>query len=69
MKTTKSKARLVKPEDLMGVGEVAELVGLSQQRLNVLRKEGRFVEPFVNLSASPIWLRPDVAEWVRKRAS
>jgi len=46
--------------ELIGTTEVAELLGMSRQRLHELRKAGRFPEPIVELAAGPIWLRSAV---------
>ena len=56
--------------DLVGTTEVAELLGVTRQRIHELRKAGRFPEPMVELAAGPIWLRPAIEsfdkQWERK---
>lgn len=66
------EAELAKPNfpDIIGTTEVAELLGVSRQRLHELRTQGRFPEPMTVLAASPIWMRPTVEAfleaWPRK---
>ena len=40
---------------LLGMAEVAAYLGISRQRIHVLRKEGRFPEPFVSLKCGDVW--------------
>ena len=56
--------------DLVGTTEVADLLGVSRQRIHELRKAGRFPQPMVELSGVPIWLRAAIVAfdegWERK---
>jgi hypothetical protein len=56
-------------EDLLGVAEVAELLGVESQRISRWRQRGvvlpdgrrvRFPEPVQVLRATPIWRRADI---------
>ena len=46
--------------DLVGVLEVAAMLGVSKQRFSQLRLSGRFPEPITQLAATPVWLRSTV---------
>jgi predicted DNA-binding transcriptional regulator AlpA len=48
---------------LVGTKEVAEILGVSRQRIHELRKAGRFPLPIIELGAGPIWLRPSIADF------
>lgn len=56
--------------DILGSAEVAEILGVSRQRVQQLRAEGRFPEPILELSATPIWLRRSIdaflTSWSRR---
>jgi hypothetical protein len=52
---------------LVGTAEVAELLGVSRQRIHELRKADRFPEPMIELAAGPIWLRPAIEKWDAER--
>lgn len=46
---------VVRSDDMMGFHEVAEYLGISKQRVTMLRKRPDFPEPVVVLRATPIW--------------
>lgn len=50
-------------EDLMGVTEIAELLGVTRQRVHQLRQLADFPKPTVTLAAGAIWLREDIERW------
>lgn len=56
--------------ELVGVSEVASLLGVSKQRLSELRTRADFPQPIVMLAAGPVWARPSlnhfIAGWSRK---
>jgi predicted DNA-binding transcriptional regulator AlpA len=53
--------------DLVGVTEIAEMLGVSRQRVDqIVRSDGRFPKPVAELHAGRIWLRTDVAAWARR---
>ena len=58
------------PEEYAGVSEVAELLGVSRQRVSELRARDGFPEPVAELAAGPVWavssLRTFLANWPRK---
>ena len=42
--------------EMVGTQEVTTMLGISRQRLHELRGAGRFPEPVLQLSGTPIWL-------------
>jgi len=65
-------SRLAEPPfpELVGVTEVADLLGVSRQRLSKLRERHEFPAPVAVLSAGPVWRRGDLSTfaggWQRK---
>lgn len=55
---------------LLGVAEVAELLGVTKQRASALAMSKSFPRPIAELKAGPIWAEPMVrrfvAEWPRR---
>ncbi len=52
-------------KELVGVAEVAEMFGVSRQRVNQLvQSEPDFPEPEAVLAAGRIWLRSAIEEWL-----
>jgi predicted DNA-binding transcriptional regulator AlpA len=50
----------------VGVAEIAEILGVSRQRVHALLKtHDDFPRPVADLSAGKIWLRSDVERWGR----
>lgn len=49
--------------ELVGVAEVAEMLGVTRQRVHQLVAGPGFPEPVARLSAGLIWLRSDVQRW------
>lgn len=54
----------VPPPDVLGVSEIAELLGVTRQRVLQLCAAPGFPEPTV-LKGAKIWDRTDVLEWMR----
>lgn len=52
---------------LMGLHEVAELLGVSRQRADQLVRERDFPRPVAELKAGRIWRTGDVEKWKEKR--
>lgn len=50
----------------MGLTEIAELLGVSRQRVHQLAQSDGFPEPTARLSAGLIWAREDVEEWAKR---
>jgi predicted DNA-binding transcriptional regulator AlpA len=52
--------------DLVGVAEIAELLGVSRQRIDaIVRTHDDFPKPVATITAGRIWLRKDVVAWAR----
>lgn len=64
--------RLAEPAfpELVGVGELAAILGVSRQRASDIQSKPGFPEPVAVLRAGPVWTRPSVQrfldEWERK---
>lgn len=54
------------PDHLMGVTEIAQLLGVSRQRVQQLAKTEGFPEPAARLVGAIIWNRADVERWARE---
>jgi predicted DNA-binding transcriptional regulator AlpA len=52
--------------ELMGVAEVAELLGVSTQRVDQLARSEAFPTPIGEVRAGRIWDRADVEAWARQ---
>lgn len=53
------------PDDLVGTAEIADLLGVSRQRVHQLVSRADFPEPVAKLAAGIIWNRLDVERWAR----
>jgi len=52
--------------DLVGISEIAEMLGVTRQRVDKLsRTDDDFPPPVAELHAGRIWLRADVIAWMR----
>lgn len=60
-------AYLVDPRELCGTAEVAQLTGLSDTRINQLRREGKLPPPVRVVRATPLWLRSHIENWMATR--
>ncbi|MGI8795543.1 MAG: hypothetical protein ACR2IR_02965 [Acidimicrobiia bacterium] len=56
--------------ELVGVSEIAELLGVTRQRASALARRRGFPTPVATLASGPVWTRPSlnrfVDEWPRK---
>lgn len=53
--------------ELVGIAEIAELLGLSRQRVHVIiRTKSDFPKPVAELSAGKIWMKRDVDAWISR---
>jgi hypothetical protein len=56
--------------ELLGIGEIAELLGVSRQRASTLQTSAAFPAPVARLKSGPIWTEPSVrnfaATWERR---
>jgi prophage regulatory protein len=52
--------------ELVGVAEVAAMLGLTTQRIDQLaRRDPNFPSPVAELAAGRIWSRADIVTWAR----
>lgn len=52
--------------DLVGVAEIAELLGVTRQRVHQLMRSPDFPAPVAELSAGRIWNLDEVESWARQ---
>jgi prophage regulatory protein len=53
-------------QELMGTSEIAELFGVTNQRVDQLARRADFPDPVAVLAAGRIWNRADVEAWGRR---
>jgi prophage regulatory protein len=54
--------------ELLGVAEIADLLGVSRQRVNQLVKsDPSFPKPLAELTAGRIWAKSDIERWLDAR--
>lgn len=51
--------------DLVSTVEIANLLGLSRQRVDQLSRYDEFPSPVANLAIGRVWQRADVIEWAK----
>jgi hypothetical protein len=51
--------------DLVGVKEIAEMLGVSKQRAAQLVDQAGFPQPLGEISAGRVWRHQDVLKWAR----
>lgn len=51
---------------LMGVAEIAELLGVTRQRVHQLRQIEGFPAPARALAIGPVWESADIERWARE---
>jgi len=56
----KGKYVRVRPEDIVGSVEAAEILGVERTRVARYRKTGVLPTPWRELRATPVWLRKDI---------
>ena len=57
-------SRCIPIEDILGTSEVAEVLGVSKQRIHSLRQMKEFPDPVVQLASTPLWDRKDVVSFL-----
>lgn len=53
--------------NLVGITEVAEMLGVSRQRASQLSESKTFPKPLGRIKAGPVWQRATVERWKEKR--
>ena len=51
--------------DICGTAEVAEVLGVSKQRIASLRKMPTFPDPIVVLASTPLWDKMEIINFLR----
>jgi hypothetical protein len=51
--------------DLVGISEIAELLGTSRQRASELARSPKFPAAHAELAAGPVWLRPNITRFIQ----
>lgn len=59
-------SKCINTENILGTSEVAEVLGVSKQRIHSLRQMVEFPEPFSQLASTPLWDREEVVEFLAK---
>jgi predicted DNA-binding transcriptional regulator AlpA len=54
------------PEDLAGLAEVAQLLGVTKKTAQKYMRRPDFPEPLGRVSTGFIWLRSDVKAWAKR---
>jgi predicted DNA-binding transcriptional regulator AlpA len=49
--------------DLMSTVEIAELLGVSRQRVDQLSRSDQFPEPAAELAVGRVWAKADIVAW------
>jgi predicted DNA-binding transcriptional regulator AlpA len=57
---------MLRAVDLMGLKEIAELLGVSIQRAHQLAATAGFPAPLGETSSGRVWKRADVEKWAKK---
>jgi len=62
-------AKKVDPDELVGMDEIATMIGLSNPRgVSVYRRRhGDFPPPVIEKGRCVLWLRADIEAWARRR--
>jgi MerR HTH family regulatory protein len=53
--------------ELVGIGEIAELVGLTTHTIHYHRRRGSMPPPDFELNVGPVWKRETIEQWNRER--
>lgn len=54
------------PDELVGLSEIAEILGVSKQRVDQLRDRDDFPMPIVELRSGPVWRRDMLNRFIRE---
>ena len=57
---------LVAVEELVGRGEIADMLGISRQRVHELTQRKDFPEPVGQIGGRGVWRKKDVEAWARQ---
>lgn len=54
------------PEDLAGLQEVAEMLGVTKRTAQRYAERADFPDPLGRISTGRVWLRRDVEKWAKR---
>ena len=52
--------------DLLSTVEIAELLGVTRQRVDQLSRSDQFPEPAAELAIGRVWTRADIVDWATR---
>jgi predicted DNA-binding transcriptional regulator AlpA len=55
--------------EIVGLKEVAELLGVRPPTISSYLSRGQMIEPLAQLACGPVWLRSDIVAWDGRRPS
>ena len=50
-------------EDLIGLAEIAERLGVGRNTVDQWRRRGILPDPLTTVSGNPVWAWPDIEAW------
>ena len=53
-------------KELVGLAEIAELLGISSHTVTSWRQRGQLPDPRWNLKSGPVWLAADITDWYER---
>ena len=53
--------------DLVGISEIAEMLGVTNGRASQLAHETTFPKPLDRIKAGPVWKRQTIQRWLERR--
>ncbi len=56
----------VPPDELAGLAEVAEIIGVTKRTATKYTRRADFPEPLDRLASGPVWRCADVEKWARE---
>lgn len=57
------------PETLIGIAEIAQILGVSRQRAHQIADKRTFPLPVQRLAMGPVWTRAQLDEYLKAKAS
>lgn len=61
------RAVMAEDDDLIGTSDIADMLGVSRQRVGKLFLDGRLPDPVGRLRNARIWRRSDVEAWMKEQ--
>jgi predicted DNA-binding transcriptional regulator AlpA len=54
-----------RPLDLVSIGDIAGMLGVTRQRADALSRTKDFPEPVATVAGGRLWMRDEVLAWMR----